>query len=574
MKRTALPALVLMLLASACAIDSRDAPVTDTGGDIAHRREAARTAQAFAAPMPGTMPSPVARPFPMPAPPGVDRERYQSFESSPVRRVSEAPVSTFGIDVDTGSYSNVRRMLVAGRLPPKDAVRVEEMINYFPYDYAGPSEDQPFAVHAEMVDSPWREGARLLRIGIKGEDRAREDLPPANLVFLVDVSGSMRSADKLPLLKSSLRLLVQGLRPQDRISIVTYASGTTLVLRATAGDDTLAITNAIETLQAGGGTAGASGIELAYRTAQQAWIDGGINRILLATDGDFNVGVTDFGQLESMVQERRKSGIALSTLGFGSGNYNEHLMERLADAGDGAYSYIDSLMEAHKVLVNEASSTLETIARDVKIQVEFNPARVAEYRLIGYENRMLAREDFNNDRVDAGDIGAGHSVTALYELTLAGAPGYIDPPRYDGNRTRQTGAAGIRANETGQGASRAVGRHGGAAAEATEFAFVKLRYKRPGGNDSILLTRPVTGADVRKLDAADADSRFAIAVAGFGQLLRGGRYTDGWDWRAVRRLAADARGEDRFGYRGEFLRLVDLAATLGTRAPRADSGGG
>ncbi|MBE0594862.1 MAG: von Willebrand factor type A domain-containing protein, partial [Gemmatimonadales bacterium] len=340
--------------------------------------------------MPGVMPPPVMRPFPAPTPPIADRERYQALESNPLRLVAEAPVSTFSIDVDTGSYSNVRRMLVAGRLPPKDAVRIEEMINYFPYAYAGPRKGEPFAVHAEMVDSPWREGARLLRIGIKGEDRARESLPPSNLVFLVDVSGSMRSADKLPLLKSSLKLLAQRLRPQDRISIVTYASGTNLVLSATAGDDRLAIVNAIDALQAGGSTAGASGIELAYRTALQAHIPGGINRILLATDGDFNVGVTDFGQLKAMVEEKRKSGIALSTLGFGGGNYNEHLMEQLADAGDGAYSYIDSLMEAHKVLVNEASSTLETIARDVKIQVEFNPARVVEYRLIGYENRMLA----------------------------------------------------------------------------------------------------------------------------------------------------------------------------------------
>ena len=415
-----------------------------------------------------------------------------------------------------------------------------------------------------MVDNPWRPGSRLLRIGIKGEDRARESLPPANLVFLVDVSGSMGSANKLPLLKSSLKLLVQRLRPEDRISLVTYSSGTNLVLRNAAGSEKGRITHAIDSLRAGGSTAGASGLELAYSTAQQAYIPGGINRILLATDGDFNLGITDFDQLKSMVEERRKSGVALSTLGFGVGNYKEHLMEQLADAGDGAYSYIDTLMEAHKVLVNEASSTLETIARDVKIQVEFNPARVSEYRLVGYENRMLAREDFNNDRVDAGDIGAGHTVTAIYELTLAGMPGYVDPSRYGERDPAHAGAGSSRA---GEGAGTASGTAG-------EFAFVKLRYKRPGESESTLMTRPVASDDVRDLDAADADSRFAIAVAGFGQLLRGGQYTGDWDWPTVREFAAKARGEDPFGYRGEFLRLVDLASSLGTSRPEPAGKGG
>lgn len=543
----------------------------DTGAPAGtEARVRAEAAQRVASPPPvrgyeGTqavIPQP--RPLPMPAPAVADRESYQRIETSPVHQVAEAPVSTFGVDVDTGSYSNVRRMLVAGRLPPKDAVRVEEMINYFPYDYPGPTDGHPFAVHAEMVDNPWRPGSRLLRIGIKGEDRARESLPPANLVFLVDVSGSMGSANKLPLLKSSLKLLVQRLRPEDRISLVTYSSGTNLVLRNAAGSEKGRITHAIDSLRAGGSTAGASGLELAYSTAQQAYIPGGINRILLATDGDFNLGITDFDQLKSMVEERRKSGVALSTLGFGVGNYKEHLMEQLADAGDGAYSYIDTLMEAHKVLVNEASSTLETIARDVKIQVEFNPARVSEYRLVGYENRMLAREDFNNDRVDAGDIGAGHTVTAIYELTLAGMPGYVDPSRYGERDPAHAGAGSSRA---GEGAGTASGTAG-------EFAFVKLRYKRPGESESTLMTRPVTSDDVRDLDAADADSRFAIAVAGFGQLLRGGQYTGDWDWPTVREFAAKARGEDPFGYRGEFLRLVDLASSLGTSRPEPAGKGG
>jgi Ca-activated chloride channel family protein len=546
----------------------RPAPATPAGSridaltharvqaDAARRIESAREARPFAPPAAGALALP--HPFPRPGP-VVERERYQSFESSPVRLVAEAPVSTFSIDVDTGSYSNVRRMLVAGRLPPKDAVRVEEMVNYFPYGYPGPTDGHPFAVHAELVDNPWRPGSKLLRIGIKGEDRARESLPPANLVFLVDVSGSMDSPDKLPLLKSSLRLLAQRLRPQDRISLVTYASGTRLVLPATAGSETAKIVEAIDSLVAGGSTAGASGIELAYRSAAQAFIPGGINRILLATDGDFNVGVTDFGQLKSMVEERRRSGIALSTLGFGTGNYNEHLMEQLADAGDGAYAYIDNLMEAQKVLVDQASSTLETIARDVKVQVEFNPALVTEYRLVGYENRALAREDFGNDRVDAGEIGAGHTVTALYELTLAGAPGYIDPPRYGQRGSVPTAQAGATADE--------------GPAYAHEFAFVRLRYKRPGEGASVLFTRAVTKGDVKRLDEADADSRFAIAVAGFGELLRGGRHAGDWDWRAVRELASRARGEDAFGYRGEFLRLVDLAASLATPGPRDGQGG-
>ncbi|HRO57652.1 MAG TPA: VWA domain-containing protein [Burkholderiaceae bacterium] len=528
------------------------APVR-TAGDIgstgvtgpATELERARVAQAASAramPQPPRMPMPVPVPI---APSPESRERYHPIDSNPVQLVREAPISTFAIDVDTGSYSNVRRMLLAGRLPPKDAVRVEEMINYFPYAYAAPRDEHPFAVHTQVVDNPWRAGSRLLRIGIKGEDRSREMLPPANLVFLVDVSGSMNSADKLPLLKSSLKLLAERLRPQDRISLVTYASGTQLVLPPTTGTEKASIVNAIDALRAGGSTAGASGIELAYRTAQQAFIPGGINRILLATDGDFNVGVTDFRQLESIVEERRKSGIALSTLGFGTGNYNEQLMERLADVGNGAYAYIDSLMEGHKVLVDEASSTLEAIAQDVKIQVEFNPSFVSEYRLIGYENRLLAREDFNNDRVDAGDIGAGHSATAIYEITPVGAPARVDPLRYGASGSGQT--------------ERAAG----------EIAYVKLRYKKPESRDSILIEHPVHDRLAKDIDTVDADTRFAVAVAGFAQLLRGGQYTGSWDWNAVRAMAQGARGDDPFGYRGEFLRLVDLAASLGTRDPQA-----
>lgn len=361
-----------------------------------------------------------------------DRETYGHFDDNPVKRVAEAPVSTFSIDVDTGSYANVRRFLNQGRLPVKDAVRVEEMINYFSYDYPLPKDKtEPFLVTTEIAPTPWNKDTRLLRIGLKGYDIAPDKLPNANLVFLIDVSGSMSSPDKLPLLKSGLKLLVQKLRAQDRVSIVVYAGSTGVVLEATPGDQKGKIIAAIDGLTAGGSTAGGAGIQLAYAMAEQSFIPGDINRVLLATDGDFNVGIVSFEALKDLIEQKHKTGISLTTLGFGTGNYNERLMEQLADAGDGNYAYIDNLNEANKVLVNEMSSTLETIARDVKIQIEFNPAVVAEYRLVGYENRVLKREDFGNDKVDAGDIGAGHSVTALYELTLVGSPGRkIEPLRY------------------------------------------------------------------------------------------------------------------------------------------------
>lgn len=476
------------------------------------------------------------------APATQDRERYGAIDENGVRQVAQAPVSTFGIDVDTGSYSNVRRMLNAGRLPPSDAVRVEELVNYFPYDYAGPADGTPFAVHAALAPAPWQPRNLLLRIGIKGQDVALANLPAANLVFLVDVSGSMHSPDKLPLLKASLKLLVNALRPQDRITLVTYAGSTRVALPPTPGSDKAAIASAIDALVAGGSTAGASGIALAYQAAQQSHIAGGINRVLLATDGDFNVGITDFRQLKSLVEEKRKSGVSLSTLGFGTGNYNDQLMEQLADAGDGAYSYIDNLMEGNKVLVSEMTSTLATIARDVKIQVEFNPATVREYRLIGYENRLLAREDFHNDKVDAGDIGAGHTVTALYELTLADAPGLIDDLRYQP------------ADRGGPPAAR----------RNNELAHVKLRYKRPGASASELTDVTVGRDAIRPLAEGDADFRFAAAVSGFGQVLRGGRFTGAWSLDDARKLAQDARGADRFGYRGEFLNLLALAQSLQT----------
>ena len=471
-------------------------------------------------------------------------ERYQAHVDNPEQLAADAPVSTFSLDVDTGSYSNVRRMLEQGRWPDANAVRVEEMVNYFPYDYAQPQGKAPFAVSTELAPAPWNSQHVLLRIGVKAQQLARQDLPPANLVFLIDVSGSMAMPNKLELLKPALKLLVQRLRPQDTITIVTYAGDTGVRLPPTSAADQATILASIDSLRAEGGTNGASGIQLAYSMAQQHFIAGGINRILLATDGDFNVGVTDFDALKAMVAEQRKSGVSLSTLGFGVDNYNDRLMTALADAGNGKYAYIDNLLEGQKVLVSEIGGTLDTVAKDVKAQIEFNPALVKEYRLLGYEKRMLQREDFNNDKVDAGDIGAGHSVTALYELTLADQPGLIDSLRYQvATLVRSTGS---------------------------ELAYVKLRYKAPDGDSSRLLSFAVQRRQLRSLAQSSDDFRFAAAVAGYGQILRGGRYTGQWQLSDVRALAEQALGEDRAGYRHEFLRLVDLAAAMDTH-PSADA---
>ncbi|MDR0564436.1 MAG: VWA domain-containing protein [Azoarcus sp.] len=479
-----------------------------------------------------------------------NREKYGKIDDNPVKRVAEEPVSTFSIDVDTGSYANVRRMLNQGQMPPRDAVRVEEMVNYFPYRYALPTDGKPFAVHTALAPAPWNTEKSLMRIAIKGQDIAKQSLPPANLVFLVDVSGSMDSPDKLPLLQSSLNLLVSQLRKQDRVSLVTYAGATSVVLSGTSGENKEKIRNAIKRLTAGGSTAGASGIELAYQQAREHFIEGGINRILLATDGDFNVGVTNFDKLKEMIEEKRKSGVSFTTLGFGTGNYNEQLMEQLADAGNGAYSYIDSLMEGKKVLVNEMTSTLATIAKDVKIQVEFNPAAVSEYRLIGYENRMLKREDFNNDKIDAGEIGAGHTVTALYELTLAGKKGALEPLRYQKNTANVPGATG------------------------NELAFVKLRYKQPDGDSSTLMEIPVFRSALKSVNEGDSDFRLATAVAGFGQLLRGKADLGSWGYQDARTLAASfTAGEDEFGYRAELVKLIDLADALAAGQGRPKASG-
>ncbi len=472
-------------------------------------------------------------------------EHYQAFDDNPIQRVAENPVSTFSIDVDTGSYSNVRRMLVAGERPPADAVRAEEMINYFDYGYPAPAtREQPFRVSTEIAPAPWNARHQLLQIGIQGYDVPKAQIPAANLVFLIDTSGSMDEPDKLPLLKDSFRQLVSQLRPQDRVSIVVYAGSAGLVLPPTPGDQKATILASLDQLQAGGSTNGGQGLQLAYATARQSFQRNGVNRVILATDGDFNVGTFDQKALETMIADQRKSGIALTTLGFGSGNYNDAMAERLADVGNGNHAYIDSPMEGRKVLVEEVSSTLLTIAQDVKIQLEFNPAVVAEYRLIGYEDRALRREDFNNDQVDAGEIGAGHDVTALYEITLVGSGGEsVDPLRY------------------GKAAPMAR-------ASSDEIGLLRLRYKLPGATTSRLIESPMTRAQVQP--QASPRLRWAAAVAAYADLLRGGRNDASFNWNQVRNLAQGAIGEDRGGYRHEFLQLLDRARSVtGGAAPVA-----
>ncbi|MDP6435786.1 MAG: VWA domain-containing protein [Gammaproteobacteria bacterium] len=482
----------------------------------------------------------------MPSEP-VNRENYAHLDSNPIRLVSEHPVSTFSIDVDTGSYTNVRRMLNDGYLPPQDAVRVEELINYFSYNYDVPKNTRtPFSINMEVARTPWNPDTHLLQVGLKGFEVEAADRPDANLVFLIDVSGSMQSPDKLPLLKNAFRLLTKQLGSDDSISMVVYAGATGIILEPTPGNKKAQIMNALDQLRAGGRTNGAAGINLAYQMAEQGYIEDGINRVILATDGDFNVGTVNFEALVDMVEERRRKGISLTTLGFGTGNYNDRLMEQLADEGNGNYAYIDGLKEARKVLVEELSSTLQTIAKDVKIQVEFNPGVVAEYRLIGYENRMLRREDFNNDKIDAGEIGAGHTVTALYEISLVGSAGQrVDPLRYgtsDANRLARTPG----------------GQH--------ELAFVRLRFKQPDGAASTLIEQAVHRNDIVDLDAASPELKFAGAVAAFGQALRGGEYLEDFGYEGIRKLAVKGRANDPHGYRGEFISLVDLADSLSVQA--------
>ncbi|MER8526584.1 VWA domain-containing protein [Mesorhizobium sp. M0814] len=486
---------------------------------------------------------PAAAPADQMLPQEENRDRVENFKTNPVHAALEDPVSTFSIDVDTASYSFVRRSLKEGFIPQADTVRVEEMINYFPYAWKGPdSASTPFHSTVSVMPTPWNEHTRLMHVAIKGFDVKPAEQPRANLVFLIDVSGSMNEQDKLPLLQSAFRLLVNKLRPDDTVSIVTYAGDAGTVLEPTKASEKDKILAAIDNLTSGGSTAGEAGIKEAYRLAQKSFVKDGINRVMLATDGDFNVGQTDDDDLKRLIEKERKTGVFLSVFGFGRDNLNDQMMQTIAQNGNGTAAYIDTLAEAEKVLVEDASSTLFTIAKDVKIQVEFNPNKVSEYRLIGYETRALNREDFNNDRVDAGEIGSGHSVTAIYEITPKGSGGeQIDQLRY--------GQASV---------------NNGGVANADEYAFVKIRYKLPNEDTSKLITTPVTSAnEVASFDQASTDQRFSVAVAAFGQKLRDEDATAKFGYDKIMEIATAARGADPFGYRSEFLSLVRLASALG-----------
>lgn len=472
--------------------------------------------------------------------PREERDKFEHFKDNPIKQVATDSVSTFSLDVDTGSYALVRQFIQQGRLPAADAVRTEELINYFSYDYPKATAEHPFAVETELSSAPWQPEHYLLRIGVQAQDIQAKNMPPANLVFLVDVSGSMNEANKLPLVISSLQMLTQQLRPQDSVSLVVYAGRTEVVLEPT--NNKADILAALGRLQAGGSTAGASALNLAYKMARKAYIKEGINRILLATDGDFNVGVTSTEQIKDMVKRERETGVTLSTLGFGQGNFNDAMMEQIANVGNGNYSYIDSLTEARKVLIDELSSTFNTVAKDVKVQIEFNPDWVSEYRLIGYENRQLNREDFNNDKVDAGDVGAGKSVTAIYEITPKSASTAVDALRY------QT------TPEAAKAKSKPV---------SSELAFLKIRYKKPNGEKSILITQPITAPKtVNAFDKASENQRFASSVAGFGQLLRQSPQMGSLSYQQVLQMAQQAKTKDNTGAKGEFIQLVKNAQAL------------
>jgi len=475
--------------------------------------------------------------------------KFPDAKPNAVVVTAEQPVSTFSIDVDTASYGYVRDALNDGALPQADAVRVEEMVNYFDYSYPLPeNRTVPFRASIRVYPTPWNKETQILHIGIKGFDIPKKERPPANLVFLIDSSGSMDEPKKLPLLKSAFHLLVDQLNAKDRVTIVTYAGAAGVVLPPTSGADKAKILAALDQLEAGGSTAGGEGIRMAYQLAEANFMKGGVNRVLLATDGDFNVGITDPKALGDFVTRERGTGVYLTCLGFGTDNYNDAMMQKLAQAGNGNAAFIDTLNEGHKVFVDQIAGTLFTIANDVKIQVEFNPARVAEYRLIGYETRLLNRTDFNNDRVDAGDIGSGTTVTALYEITPVGSKAVMsDPLRY---------GKPVKASKGG------------------EIAFLKMRYKLPGEKVSKLIERPITDADATAdFNTLSPDMRFAASVVGTAQLLRHDPYIKDFDYDRARTIAVAARGDDRFGYRAEFIRLLDMAKVADKQKPLEKSAG-
>jgi len=466
-----------------------------------------------------------------------NQDNYLPSDSNGVFQTATTPLSTFSVDVDTGSYANVRSYLNMGQKPPKDAVREEAFINYFDYNYRVPEDkSQPFATFTELAPAPWSDERHILRIGLQGYDLPVSERKSSNLVFLVDISGSMHDKNKLPLLVQSLTMMVKQLSARDTVSLVTYAGNTELVLSPTKGNEKQTIIDALQKLQAGGGTHGESGIKMAYQAAKKAFIKGGVNRIILATDGDFNVGTTNIDALKEMIDDKRKQGISLTTLGFGRGNYNDAMMEQLANIGDGNHAYIDTLHEAQKVLLRQMSGTLQSIANDVKIQLEFNPAHVKEYRLIGYQNRLLKHEDFNNDKVDAGEIGAGHTVTALYELTLAGNKGQVDALRYQQKQV---------------------------VSSSDELLQVKIRYKLPGDTESKLISQVVNKQQMlNDFDSASLDFKFATSVSAFAQKLKQSKYLGSMNYQDIATIARANRGDDPFNYRGEFVNLVELASAL------------
>jgi len=464
-------------------------------------------------------------------------ESYSTIHENGFKKVSMNPLSTFSVDVDAASYSNIRRFINMGQLPPIDAVRIEEMINYFSYEYKQPKKDKPFSINTELSQCPWNKNNYLLLVGLQGKKIPTDKLPASNLIFLIDVSGSMQAQNKLPLLKSSFKLLVEQLRPQDRVAIVVYAGNSGLVLPSTSGSEKQKIMSAIDKLEAGGSTAGGEGLKLAYSVAEENFAENGNNRIILATDGDFNIGPSSNAEMERLIEKEREKGIAISVLGFGMGNYKDDKMEIIADKGNGNYNYIDNLQEAKKVLVSEFGGTLFTIAKDVKFQLEFNPATVKEYRLIGYENRLLNEEDFDNDKKDAGEIGSGHTVTALYEIIPADNKDFNNNLKYQKTELSEN------------------------AKKSNDLITLKLRYKEPDGFKSKLIEQTVKNNPIA-LNKTSNNFRFAAAVTEFGMVLRNSEFKGTSSFKQVIELAENAKGDDKDGYRSEFIRLVKAAELL------------
>ncbi len=523
--------VVYMEYDMAAPMDAKVSGVPVRGvSNVAYRKRVSH--QSYAAPEPGYIQH--------------NTEGYTAIDENGFKDVLHNPLSTFSIDVDRASYSNVRRFLNMGQLPPKDAVRIEEMINYFSYDYPEPVGKHPFSVYTEISQCPWNSAHQLLHVGLKGKSIDKSELPPSNLVFLIDVSGSMSDVNKLPLLKQAFRMLVNELRPEDRVAIVVYAGAAGLVLESTPGTEKAEILAALDKLQSGGSTAGGAGLKLAYKVAQENFSKEGNNRIILATDGDFNVGSSSNAEMERLIEQKREDGVFMTVLGFGMGNYKDDKMEIIADKGNGNYAYIDNIQEARKVFITEFGGTLFTIAKDVKFQMEFNPARVKGYRLVGYENRLLNDEDFNDDKKDAGEMGAGHTVTALYEIIPAGSDESlksIDPLKYQSNRGDVKSAKQVKADP------------------GAELMTVKLRYKQPDGNTSTKIEIPVKGK-VLDLDETSDNFRFSAAIAEFGLILRNSEYKDDASMEEVIAMAKGARGEDEEGYRSEFIKLVKLADSM------------